>query len=308
VGTVDPGRGVTEERRGDEMSYEVRDGWVVGELPGPNGSQVRVKHFPQGPYERRRRNNPRLCLHTTETSGYVETLRFPSEFQVGEDIIGQHRPLWARGAAVDEHDHDLLQIEIVESSRLDLWLPKPSSLEPLVALLAFLHRRGFVATALQRPERWPLVLDRLPAAVDTYYRRHEIWDDPFVYGHVEIPGDEHWDPGSLDHPTLFSMVRDVLAAKEEEGVSLTDNQLEGIEFANGMRRYLDTPENEPPEPGSLRQGFRFARRISTHIDGEPTPEEEFEPPRSSTEGMHLSPEEHHPGRAEEKAERRRLSE
>jgi hypothetical protein len=289
------------------MSYEIRDGWIIGQLPGPNGSQVRVKHFPQGPYERRRRKNPRLCLHTTETNGYVERLRFPSEFQVGENVIGQHRPLWARGAAVDEHDHDLLQIEIVEFSRLDLWLPKPSSLEPLVALLAFLHRRDLVATALGRPEVWPLVLDRLPAAVDTYYRRHEVWDDPFAYGHVEIPGDEHWDPGSLDYPSLISMVRDVLAAKEVEGVKLTDNQLEGIQFANGMRRYLDNPGNEPPDPGPHRQGFRFAKRITMHIEGEP-PEAEFEPTPSSTEGMALSPEETHPGLAEEKAERRRLRE
>jgi len=68
-----------------------------------------------------------LCLHTTETQGYVEELRFPSEFQVGEDVIGQHRPLWARGSAVDEHDHDLLQIEIVGFSKLDPWLPKPES-------------------------------------------------------------------------------------------------------------------------------------------------------------------------------------
>lgn len=285
------------------MTYEIRNGWIIGRLPGPNGSQVRVKHFPQGPYQRRQRENPRLCLHTTQTSGYVENLRFPTEFQVGEGVIGQHRPLWARGAAVDEHDDDLLQVEIVEFSRLDRWLPKPSSLGPLVALLAFLHRRDLVATALRRPERWPIVLDRLPAAVDSYYRRQEVWDDPFVYGHVEIPGDEHWDPGSLDYPALFSMVRNVLAAGEVEGVRLTDNQLEGIQFANGMRRYLDNPENEPPEPGPHRQGFRFAERITTHIEGEP-PADEFEPPRSSTEGMDLSPEESHPGAAEEQAERR----
>ena len=173
----------------------------------------------------------------------------PDEFQVGEDVIGQHRPLWARGAAVDEHDHDLLQIEIVGFSKLDRWLPKPSSLSPLVALLALLHRRGFVVTALRRPTRWPVPLDRLPAAVDTYYRRLEVWDHAFVYGHVEIPGDEHWDPGSLDHPVLFPMVRDVLAPKEVDGEMLSDSQLEGIHFANGMRRYLDSPENEPAEPG-----------------------------------------------------------
>lgn len=289
------------------MTYEIDNGWIVGRLPGPDGSLVPVKHFPQGPYERRQRNDPRLCLHTTQTAGYVEELRFPSEFQVGEDVIGQHRPLWARGSAVDEHDHDLLQIEIVEFSRLDPWLPKPSSLTPLVALMAVLHRRDLVATALRRPGRWPIRLDRLPAAVDTYYRRFEVWDDPDVYGHVETPGDEHWDPGSLDYPALFSMVRDVLAAKEVDVEMLTDNQLEGIQFANGMRRYLDSPGNEPPEPGPNRQGFRFAKRITTHIEGE-TPVTGFEPERSSTEGMNLSPEESHPGRAEEEAERRRLGE
>jgi hypothetical protein len=195
------------------MTHEINNGWIVGRLPGPNGTLIPVKHFPQGPYERRLQKNPLLCLHTTETNGYVEQLRFPSEFQVGEEVIGQHRPLWARGSAVDEHDHDLLQIEIVEFSKLDPWLPKPSSLTPLVALMALLHRRGFVATALRRPDRWPIRLGRLPAAVDTYYRRFEVWDDPHVYGHVEIPGDEHWDPGSLDYPVLFSMVRDVLAPK-----------------------------------------------------------------------------------------------
>ena len=234
----------------------------------------------------------------------MEDLRFPTEFQVGEDVIGKHRPLWARGAAVDEHDHDLLQIEIVGFSKLDRWLPKPSSLSPLVALMALLHRRGFVVTALRRPTRWPVPLDRLPAAVDTYYRRLEVWDHAFVYGHVEIPGDEHWDPGSLDHPVLFSMVRDVLAPKEVDGEMLSDNQLEGIQFANGMRRYLDSPENEPAEPGPHRQGFRFAERITTHIEGEP-PLAAFEPNRSSTEGMQLSPDEKHPGRQEETQSRGR---
>jgi len=194
--------------------------------------------------------------------------------------------------------------KLVGFSRLDPWLPEPESLFPLVALLALLHRRDFVATALKRPDRWPVRLDRLPAAVDTYYRRHEVWDDSCVYGHVEIPGDEHWDPGSLDHPALFSMVRDVLAAKEVDGEMLSDNQIEGIEFTNGMRRYLDSPANEPAEPGPNRQGFRFARRIVMHIEGEPAPAG-FEPERSSTEDMDLSPDEQHPGPVEERDSRRR---
>jgi hypothetical protein len=85
---------------------------------------------------------------------------------------------------------------------------------------------------------------------------------------------------------------------------LSDNQIEGIEFANGMRRYLDSPANEPAEPGPNRQGFRFARRIAMHVEGEPAPAG-FEPERSSTEGMDLSPDEQHPGPVEERDSRRR---
>ncbi|MCI0632920.1 MAG: hypothetical protein L0206_03250 [Actinobacteria bacterium] len=115
---------------------------------------------------------------------------------------------------------------------------------------------------------------------------------------MEIPGDEHWDPGSLEYPALFSMVGEVLAAKEVGGQMLSDDQLEGMRFANGMRRYLDSPDNEPAEPGPHRQGFRFAKRITMHIGQEP-PVAGFEPERSSTEGMRLSPEEKHPGLEEE---------
>src|SRR4029450_13727142 len=145
------------------MTYEIINGWIVGKLPGPDGGLMPVKHFPQGPSERRQRHNPWRGRRTTERQGCVEDLRFPSEFQVGEDVIGQHRPLWARGSAVDEHDHDLLQIEIVGFSKLDPWLPKPESLFPLVALMALLDRRGFVATALKPPDRWPVRLERVPA-------------------------------------------------------------------------------------------------------------------------------------------------
>ena len=123
------------------------------------------------------------------------------------------------------------------------------------------------------------------------------WRAPFVLVNVSR---------GLSAPiTLEPDHQDVLAAREEDGMELTENQLEGIRFANGMRRYLDTPENEPPEPGPHRQGFRFAKRIVTRLEEEPAGTT-FEPEPSSTEGMRLSPEEHHPGRAEERAERRRI--
>jgi hypothetical protein len=40
------------------------------------------------------------------------------------------------------------------------------------------------------------------------------------------------------------MVREVLTSKEVDGEVLTDNQREGIQFAIGMRWYLDSPGNE----------------------------------------------------------------
>jgi hypothetical protein len=209
----------------------------------------------------------------------VERLQYPSEFQVGEGIVGQHKPLWAKGESVDTEDENLLQVEIVGRSQLALWLPKPSSLNPLVALMALLHRRGFVATALRRPDSWPVRVDRLPAAVESYYRRGQHYPEPFVFGHLEMQNDEHWDPGSLDYPKLFGMVRDVIDGGEEKDVAeLTENQKEGIEFANGMRRFLEGGD-EPSDPGSLRRGFRFAQRHEDHVgEAEPEPNEAPIPP------------------------------
>jgi len=31
-----------------------------------------------------------------------------------------------------------------------------------------------------------------------------------VYGHIELLGDDHWDPGGFDYPEFFGMVPDVL--------------------------------------------------------------------------------------------------
>lgn len=34
--------------------------------------------------------------------------------------------------------------------------------------------------------------------------------------HIEMPGDEHWDPGGLNYPVIFEMVNDVLNAGGDE--------------------------------------------------------------------------------------------
>jgi hypothetical protein len=243
------------------VTYEIRNGWVEGKLRGLNGDLFPVKHFPQGPYDRRQRGHPRLCLHTTETGGYVQNLRFPSEFQVGEGIIGQHKPLWARGEAVDELDEQVLQVEIVGRSQLGVWLPRPTSLNPLVALLALLHRRHFVATARVRPSenRWPLELDRLPPG-RVLLPPPRIWT-----GHSSTGTLRSWRRTLIGSrlPALFSMVRSVLNDGKERDVALTETQKEGIQFANGMKRYLEGG-SEPTDPGPHRRGWRFARDMKEH--------------------------------------------
>lgn len=223
------------------MSYEVRDGWIEGKLPGPGSKMVEVKRFGQPPYVALAPGIPNLVLHTTETDVYLPKLEYPSQFQVGKGIIGQHRPLWAKGEALrgdTTNDPYAMQIEIVGRSKLDVWLPANPSLEPLVALVAFLHAEGFIRTGLERPFPWPEKLDRGPQAVEGYYRRNAgLWPSQAgVYGHVDIPANTHWDPGSFDYPAFFDMVREVLGGDELAVLSEQDQKR--------LKTFLDTLTGE----------------------------------------------------------------
>ena len=92
-------------------------------------------------------------------------------------------------------------------------------------------------------------------------------------------------------------------------MALTETQREGIQFANGMKRYLEGG-SEPADPGPNRRGWRFSRDMKEHAAHPIDPtipltvgEGEYEPKRSDTGGMTLSPEEHCPGSEEEEAQR-----
>jgi hypothetical protein len=204
------------------MTYEVRDGWIHGELPGPNGD-VQVIRSPRDdkkPWKRLQKNPPNLCLHTTEGSTTLgeryKTWDFPPNFACGDGTIVQLFPLGFASHAVDTKDEFLLQVElayrVADHAPDKVYLPPPTTLDPLVALTAFLHDQKHITTGLKRPNsRWPLGLDRLPAAKDTYYRRGDgTWPKDGVYGHVELPDDEHYDPASFDYPAFFAMVQGVL--------------------------------------------------------------------------------------------------
>ena len=185
-------------------------------------------------------DNPDLCLHTTETSGYVTTLEFPSNFQCGGGVIGQHIKLGLSGDAVFTEDDVLMQIEMVGRSQLARWLPQESTLGPTVALVAWLHRTGRIRTGLKRPNpNWPVVLDRGPQASVDYYRRKDgTWRDAGVYGHVEIPTNDHWDPGSFDYPKFFTRVQNAIEVQKGTNTQTVRAYKVGTRVYNSLKRAL----------------------------------------------------------------------
>lgn len=245
------------------MSIEVRDGWLFGTLPDHTGAEIPIVRFPRNdmkPWSRLALDKPHPCLHTTE-GGPVLGERykfwdFPPQFACGDFKIVQLFPLWAAGEAVDTKDAFLMQIEladrVADHPPNKVRLPVASTLNPLVALAAFLHRRELVSTFLRRPNLdWPVALDRLPAATDDYYRRTDgTWPKPGVYGHVEMPDDEHWDPGSFDYPAFFALVRNVI---DDMGYA---------EFEQGLRDKRQGKPKQPDAPGDYLLGYAVASDIA----------------------------------------------
>lgn len=237
------------------MTVEIRDGWLHGSLPDDTGKEWPVVRFPQvsarGPLAG---DVPNLILHTTETDGYIEQLRFPSQWQCGEGKIGQHIRLGLAGDAVNDWDLRAQQIEMVGRSRLERWLPQEATLGPTVAITAWLHKTERIKTGLKRPTlSWPVVLDRGPQATTSYYRRQAgLWPDtPGVYGHVEIPGNAHWDPGSFDYPRFFARVQQAI-----EG-----GDMGFADYKEGQAAFLDGKELQDGWPPDKKLGWRAENRV-----------------------------------------------
>lgn len=236
------------------MSVRIVDGFLVGTLLDDKDREWPIKRFPQvsarGPLTI---NVPNLVMHTTETDGYIETLRFPSQWQCGEGILGQHIRLGLSGDAVNNWDTVAQQIEMVGRSQVGVWLPKESTLGPAVALTAWLHKTGRIKTGLKRPtEAWPTVVDRLPAAVESYYRRRAgLWPNtPGVYGHIEIPDNSHWDPGGFNYDKFFERVSVTLMGGEEA--------MRLDEYWDGEAAYRAAYNNLNGDPGPVPDGHTEA--------------------------------------------------
>lgn len=231
---------------------KIFDGWINGPLPGPEGTAIPVERFPrddQKPWSQLT-SEPDLCLHTTEGGATLgdayKRWEFPPNFACGDGKIVQLFPLGIASKAVDTKDTFLYQVELAWSvggkSPTLIYLPTRPTLYPLVALTAFLHERRLIRTGIARPNDWPVALDPpFPAASDDYHRRTDgTWRRPGVYGHVEIPDDEHWDPGSFDYPSFFAMIRDLLGGEDE--MSFEKDR-------SGRKRYRDRFKKFGRDPG-----------------------------------------------------------
>ena len=259
---------------------EIRDGWCSGSLPDDTGREWPVVQHRQASARGPVINLPNLILHTTETSGYVEELRFPSQWQCGDGKIGQHIREGMAGDAVNNWDNVAMQIEMVGRSQVARWLPEATTLGPTVALVAWLHRTQRIRTGLQRPEDWPVVVDRLPAAVPTYYRRQAgMWPQKAgVYGHLEIPDNAHWDPGGFDYPTFFRRVAAAIDVQEGDDMATAQDIIAGS--AAGREADLGDPPPSDKSPiwrwaynESMRRREGDAKASKLPAPGEPAPHE-----------------------------------
>lgn len=259
------------------MVAQVIDGWLHGSLPDDTGREWPILRFNQtdqgqGPIVV---ETPNLVLHTTETSGYVEHLQFPSQFQCGEGVIGQHVRLGMSGDALRTWDRHCRDIEMVGRSQVGVWLPAEATLGPAVALTAWLHKTDRIKTGLVRPTpSWPLHVDQLPAAVEAYYRRHAgLWPDkPGVYGHIEIPDNTHWDPGGFNYTRFFQRVRDTLGGDE---VAFSD-------FKQGVR----DARLDRPLPADANADYEFGWRMETRATSQPAPGAHAHPEKADEGHQH----------------------
>ena len=257
------------------MTVEVRSGFLFGELLDDQGRAWPIRRFPQDANRGTLAvERPNLVLHTTETDGYVEQLRYPSQWQCGAGVIGQHIRLGWAGDALNTWDRHAQQIEMVGrtgATKGAIWLAPESTLGPTIALVAYLHRRQWIKTGLARPRDWPTRLDRGPFASEAYYRRHAgAWPaSPGVYGHVDIPENSHWDPGSWDYPTFFRRVaKAIVVQREGEADDMTPEEKRQL---NQVFAFLDAASGELglDEPRGTIVGNRVGAATKAVEDGLP---------------------------------------
>lgn len=129
-------------------------------------------------------------------------------------ILTQWLPLGQYGTALENHAGGVetnrwirMQIEIVGFSSLEPWLPANKELRVILAsLYEFAEQElGIPERSAYKTELGPGVwaVESNPHRVAAKFGKEAGW-----FGHVDVPENDHWDPGSLK--------RDVLLGLEDE--------------------------------------------------------------------------------------------
>jgi hypothetical protein len=169
-----------------------------------------------------------LVLHTTEgasVAGALATLGHngdPSHFLVGQGRIIQLRPLTAQAASLhDPMNSHAVQVEMCGFSQQTPWLPDDGTLEPAVALMAYLSQKLDIPLVV--PYEWPDDLSDMPLpwATNNKRRRQAAATYPSpqgVYMHLEIPKQGptwHWDAGALQRSVMIDKAKALIVGNAD---------------------------------------------------------------------------------------------
>jgi hypothetical protein len=168
-------------------------------------------------------------MHTTEGS-FDSALqefktKFAPHFLVGKSRIIQFAPLGKMSHALEHHKGAVetnrwarVQIEIAGKSQLDLWKPDSETFDRLAALVAVVSD----AAGIPLKRHWPDQLDKgvVWATSKNPRRLQHVWGkEGGWFGHIEVPGNSHWDPGSLDYTALFARAQELFRGHSGHAVS-----------------------------------------------------------------------------------------
>jgi hypothetical protein len=156
-------------------------------------------------------------MHTTEVSFDAALKEFKTKFAphflVGKGRIIQFAPLGIMSHALEHKKGTVetnrwarVQIEIAAKSQLALWRPEDVTFDTLASLVAVLED----AAKIPMTRLWPDLLDKkvVWAKESNPRRTQNVWGHKAGwFGHIEVPGNSHWDPGSLNYTALFARAR-----------------------------------------------------------------------------------------------------
>ncbi len=157
-------------------------------------------------------------LHTIEGSlgsGLsVFQRHFAPHFALDGRRIIQLIPLGVIGCACENRPGGIetnrvvrAQIEIAGNSQKKSWVPDAETAEALADLMATLERAAEIPLTRPFADKMP----PLPWATVKFSRRGgRKWGTTAGwFGHVEVPENEHWDPGALEWKTLLARAGEI---------------------------------------------------------------------------------------------------